>query len=107
MIAALLAVWMTGAAEAPPVAGNEAMPMKLWYEKPARRWTEALPIGNGRIGAMVFGGFGHERVQVNEDSLWTGEPQDADNPESLEALPEVRRLQLEGRMVEAEQLTAR
>lgn len=102
MITVFLAVCMVGIAE---TTGDETMSMQLWYNKPAQYWVEALPIGNGRLGAMVFGGTGHERIQLNEDSLWTGEPQDADNPESLEALSEVRRLQLEGKMVEAEQLT--
>ena len=46
--------------------------MKLWYEEPAREWTEALPVGNGRIGGMVFGGIDEERIQLNEESLWAG-----------------------------------
>lgn len=77
----------------------------LWYREPARRWVEALPIGNGRLGAMVFGGVPSERWQLNEDSLWTGGPEDADNPEALAALPEIRRLLLLGRYAEAQQLT--
>ena len=55
----------------------------LWYRRPAARWTEALPIGNGRLGAMVFGGIGSECWQLNEHSLWTGGPEDADNPAAL------------------------
>lgn len=102
MITAFLAVCMAGIAE---TTGDEAISMQLWYDQPAQYWVEAMPIGNGRLGAMVFGGVSRERIQLNEDSLWTGEPQDADNPESSEALPEVRRLQLEGGMVEAELLT--
>jgi alpha-L-fucosidase 2 len=69
----------------------------LWYRTPATRWIEALPVGNGRLGAMVFGGVGNERWQLNEDSLWTGGPEDADNPAALPALPEIRRLSSEGR----------
>ena len=48
--------------------------MKLWYSQPAKEWTEALPVGNGRLGAMIFGGPSQERLQFNEDTLWTGEP---------------------------------
>src|SRR6218665_1896002 len=52
----------------------------LWYRQPAQEWTEALPIGNGRIGAMVFGGIAEERLQLNEDTLWAGGPYDPVNP---------------------------
>jgi alpha-L-fucosidase 2 len=76
----------------------------LWYRKPAAHWVEALPIGNGRLGAMVFGGIGSERWQLNEDSLWTGGPEDADNPAALAALPQIRKLYFEGRYGEAQQL---
>ncbi len=55
-------------------------------------WVRALPVGNGRLGAMVFGGVVHERLQLNEDTLWAGRPYDPVNPEAKEALPEVRRL---------------
>ncbi len=78
--------------------------MKLWYLKPAREWTEALPVGNGRLGAMVFGGVKTERLQLNEDTLWSGEPKDWNNPRSRELLPEVRRLIFEGRYKEADEL---
>ncbi len=61
----------------------------LWYRQPAETWTEALPIGNGRLGGMIFGGVKHERIQLNEDSLWSGGHQDADNPEALKNLNEV------------------
>ncbi|MFS2110950.1 glycoside hydrolase N-terminal domain-containing protein [Sphingomonas sp. Sphisp140] len=76
----------------------------LWYEQPAKEWTEALPIGNGRIGAMVFGGIAEERLQLNEDTLWAGGPYDPVNPAAKAALPEVRRLIFEGRFAEAEKL---
>jgi len=79
-------------------------PMELWYENPARVWTEALPLGNGRIGAMVFGGIGHERISLNEDSLWSGGPQDADNPDAFDALHEIRRLLFEGKVEAADHL---
>jgi alpha-L-fucosidase 2 len=76
----------------------------LWYEQPAKEWTEALPIGNGRIGAMLFGGIGEERLQLNEDTLWAGGPYDPVNPAAKAALPEARRLIFEGKFAEAEKL---
>jgi alpha-L-fucosidase 2 len=79
--------------------------MVLWYRQPAKRWVEALPVGNGRLGAMIFGGIKEERLQLNEDSLWSGGPQDSDNPEALAALPEIRRLLFAGKYAEANDLT--
>src|SRR5471032_2009087 len=69
-----------------------AMENILWYDKPAMKWVEALPLGNGRIGAMVFGQPESDRIQLNESTLWAGGPHDYDNPEALGALPEIRRL---------------
>src|SRR6266545_1491765 len=65
-------------------------PLSLWYRRPARLWVEALAIGNGRLGAMVYGGVERERIQLNEDTLWAGGPYDPNNPEALAALPEAR-----------------
>jgi len=79
--------------------------MRLWYCQPAGQWLEALPIGNGRLGGMVFGGVDQERIQLNEISLWAGAPQDADNPQALEHLPEIRKLLFEEKYVEAQNLT--
>lgn len=81
-----------------------AGPPLLWYDKPAAKWTEALPIGNGRLGAMVFGNTEQERVQLNEDTLWFGEPHDYAHPGAVKYLPALRRLLFEGRQGEAEQL---
>ncbi len=67
----------------------------LWYKQPAKIWTDALPVGNGRLGAMVFGGINEERLQLNEDTLWSGSPHDWNNPHASEVLPEIRRLVLE------------
>ena len=77
---------------------------RLWYDKPAAKWEEALPVGNGRLGAMVFGGLATERLQLNEGTLWAGGPYDPVNPEARAALPEARRLIAEGRYKEADAL---
>ncbi len=78
--------------------------LKLWYRQPAKEWTEALPVGNGRLGAMVFGGIEKDRLQLNEVSLWSGSPQDADNPEALAAMREIRQLIFDGKYVQANAL---
>ena len=77
----------------------------LWYERPAGQWVEALPVGNGRLGAMVFGGVNQERLQLNEDTLWAGGPYNPANPEAREALPEIRRLISAGEWKAAQDLT--
>lgn len=79
-------------------------PLVLWYRQPAGRWLEALPVGNGRLGGMVFGGVPEERLQLNEDSLWAGGPRDTNNPQALKYLPEVRRLIAEGQYRQAQNL---
>ena len=81
-------------------------PLTLWYRRPAQKWTEALPVGNGRLGAMVFGGVGRERLQLNEDTLWAGGPYDPDNTNALAALPEVRKLIFAGQYAEAQKLAS-
>jgi alpha-L-fucosidase 2 len=78
--------------------------LKLWYRQPAEQWTEALPIGNGRLGAMIFGGVARERLQLNEDTLYAGGPYDPSSPEALAALPRVRELINAGKYAEAQQL---
>ena len=85
-------------------AGSNPQRLVLWYEKPATQWVEALPVGNGRLGAMVFGGTASERLQLNEDTLYAGGPYDPNNREALAALPEARRLIFEGRYKEANDL---
>ena len=79
----------------------------LWYNQPAKVWEEALPVGNGRLGAMVFGNPFHETIQLNEESLWSGAPINSNNPEAREHLDEIRRLVLEHNYVEANNLVAR
>jgi alpha-L-fucosidase 2 len=86
------------AAAAPLLAADPV----LWYRHPAQRWGDALPIGNGGLGGMVFGGVAKERIQLNEDTIWNGKKRDRVNPEALKALPEVRRLLFEGKVKEAE-----
>jgi len=107
------------------VKTGEQSEIKLWYRQPAsgwdkgkdawksavayersvgNPWCEALPIGNGRLGAMIFGGIGYERIHLNEDTLWGGGPIDRDNPGALRALQEVRRLIFEGKNEEAEHM---
>jgi alpha-L-fucosidase 2 len=73
----------------------------LWYRQPAAKWTEALPIGNGRLGAMIFGGVTDERIQFNEDTLWTGQPHDYANTNALAWLPKIRELLAAGKNKEA------
>lgn len=77
---------------------------QLWYQQPASDWNEALPLGNGRLGGMVFGTASCEQIQVNEDSVWYGGPMDRNNPSAKEKLPQIRSLILEGRIHEAERL---
>lgn len=78
--------------------------MVLWYEAPAAAWVEALPLGNGRLGAMVYGGPEVDRLQLNEDTIWAGGPYDPTHDDAWAALPEVRRLIFDGKPAEAQRL---
>jgi alpha-L-fucosidase 2 len=94
------------AASAPAAeAGSADYPFTLRYDRPAERWTEALPVGNGRIGAMVFGGSAHERLQVNESTLWGGGPHNYTDPGASARLEEIRQLIFAGRVADAEKLS--
>jgi alpha-L-fucosidase 2 len=93
----LLSLW----AVLPLAAGS---PLTLWYRQPANVWVEALPIGNGHLGAMVFGGVSRERIQFNEHTLWTGGPHDYAHHGAYRYLPQIRELLWEGRQKEAEDL---
>lgn len=75
---------------------------RLWYREPAKIWEEALPLGNGRMGAMIFGGINEERIQVNEESIWYGGPVDRINPDAGKHLEEIRKHIFEGRISEAQ-----
>ncbi len=88
--------WMAGTAFADH--------LKLWYSHPAKNWTEALPIGNSRMGAMVYGGTGREELQLNEETFWSGSPYDNNNPNARYVLPVIRRLIFEGKNAEAQRL---
>ena len=95
------------AASMPALLGQASTPeegLSLWYRAPAQQWGYALPIGNGRLGAMVYGGVNREFLQLNEDSVWSGRPIERDNPTALETLPEARRLLFGHRYEEAQKL---
>ena len=79
----------------------------LWYQTPAKVWEEALPVGNGRLGGMVFGGVADERIQLNESTLWDGYSLDPSNPDALKALPEVQKLLFDGKNNEAVKLAGK
>ena len=77
---------------------------RLWYDAPAKVWEEALPLGNGRMGAMVFGKPGKEQIQVNEESIWDGRKKNRINPDAKKMLPKIRELILDGQIEEAEKI---
>src|SRR3954468_24930960 len=79
-------------------------PLKLWHDKPAGRWIEGLPVGNGRLAGMVFGGPAVERITFNEEMVWTGGPHEYQHEGAAKYLPEIRRLLAEGKQAEAEAL---
>jgi len=83
------------------VMAVNASQTRLWYDSPGGKFAEALPMGNGRLGAMVFGGIDNERIILNESSMWSGSRQNADRRDAYKVLPEIRRLLLDGRNIEA------
>ena len=96
-----IAIAMMACAQPAKVAGDQE---RLWYDAPAGRWLEALPLGNGQMAAMVFGGIADETIQLNESTFWSGSPHDNNSKTSLEHLNEVRQLIYAGREEEAEAL---
>lgn len=78
--------------------------LKIWYQQPAKQWVEALPVGNGRLGAMVFGDPINEIIQLNENTVWTGQPNRNDNPDAKTSLDEVRKLIFDGKYKDAQEL---
>jgi len=97
-----LAILTAGAA-----AVAQQSPLTLWYDKPAVLWTDALPVGNGHMGAMIFGGAAHERIQFNEHTVWTGEPHDYAHKGAAQSLARIRELLWAGKQKEAEDLAMR
>ncbi|MCF0071180.1 glycoside hydrolase family 95 protein [Dyadobacter sp. CY261] len=90
-----------------PIFAQTSGSLKLWYKKPAgKTWTDALPVGNGRLGAMVYGNPEKEVLKLNESTVWAGGPNRNDNPNALAALPEVRKLIFEGKQNDAAKLAA-
>jgi len=104
--AALVALGTRAYGAGDPDGSSQPDSLHLWYRRPADEWVQALPIGNGRLGAMVFGGIALERLQLNEDTMWCGGPYVPTNPLALEALPKVRDLIFNERYAEAEALAA-
>ena len=104
MTGAMLALVISAAATA--LAPAERMP-DLWYAHPAKTWNEALPVGNGRLGAMVFGGTARERIQLNEASVWEGNADDRNAPEAAASFRAARELALAGKVVEAQRILQR
>lgn len=87
-----------------PAKSQQNGSLKLWYEQPAKQWVEALPVGNGRLGAMIYGDPVNEVIQLNEETLWAGSPNRNDNPDAKGSLEEVRKLIFDGKYKEAQDL---
>ena len=99
----LIALATLVAVETTAVASAEE---RLWYDRPASKWTEALPLGNGSMGAMVFGGVEQARYQFNDDTLWVGAPHEYQHPGAHEHLDQIRSLLFAGKQKESERLAA-
>ena len=95
---------LPASAQRPAAVAADASPLTLWYREPAKVWTEALPVGNGSTGAMVFGGVEHERIQLNEHSVWSGHHTEEDSPETRDIIAQMRTLLLDGKFAEANKL---
>jgi len=93
-----------GMSENNSAASQSTKELRLWFEEPAQKWEDALPVGNGRLGGMVFGSAEGETIQLNEDTLWSGFPRDSNNYDALRHLEQARRLISSGEFVEAEHL---
>jgi alpha-L-fucosidase 2 len=102
-----VALFVTLAGSAWCRAGGDDSALKLWYRQPARGWVEALPVGNGRLAAMVFGDVRREHLQLNEDTVWSGEKRDRSNPEAPKAVPLIRKLLEQGHPAEAQAMADR
>ena len=102
-----LALLLATTASAQPARRATEPPPTLWYRTPAATWNEALPVGNGRLGAMVFGGVEHEHLQLNEETLWSGGPYDPVVKDASAALPQIRQLLFAGDIARAHDLFGR
>jgi alpha-L-fucosidase 2 len=100
-------VFLVVSVATPVLSQSKPSQLKLWFNKPASDWNEALPVGNGRLGAMIFGNVNHERLQLNESSVWSGAPVDFVNPKAKTSLPKIRKLLFEGHYAEAQDLAQR
>lgn len=100
----IICIFIPGLVSVINVMAQDSSFLKLWYSKPATAWVEALPVGNGRLGAMVYGDPFHEIIQLNENTVWAGSPHRNDNRDAREALPDVRRLIFGGKYKEAHDL---
>jgi len=103
-VAVLVVLTLPAWAQTTAPASTASPPLRLWFRQPAADWNAALPIGSGRLGAMVFGGVDEERIQLNEDSVWAGEYRDRINPAARTALPQIRQMIADGRPIDAEAL---
>ena len=83
---------------------NETTGADVWFNQPAANWNEAIPIGNGTLGGMVYGGIESDTIKINEETLWSGEPRDLQNYEAIKYLPEIRQLLLDGKTQKGEKL---
>ena len=88
------------------IATPPPTPRRLWFEEPAQEWSTSLPVGNGWLGAMVYGVPANERIQISDDGLWSGEVRNRNNPAAGQTVPEIRRLLFAGQVQEAEKLAA-
>jgi alpha-L-fucosidase 2 len=93
--------WARAALGAASKTGTTGKDLSIWFEQAAGQWADALPVGNGRLGAMVFGGVKSERIALNEDTLWSGFPRDWNNPDAKAHLPTVRKMVLEDKDYQA------
>src|SRR5229473_1524590 len=89
--ACVLGSWHAGSLRAEPA------PMSLWYTNPATAWSQALPAGNGKLAAMVFGGLTNEQIQFNEDTIWAGQPHDYSHPGASNYLGDIRQMVFAGK----------
>src|SRR5580704_15312414 len=97
-------IWLAVSNVLAAAPANFSPETTIWFDAPANDFTSSSPMGNGRLGAMMFGGVDQERIVLNESSVWSGSPQDADREDAYKVLPEIRRLLLAGKNPEAEAL---